>query len=582
VAIADRITKFFVDASDLEIDGEDVPVTASDCRVTHLIDGSNYFGALRQEVDAFKAAGTGNRFFYFTSWWLSLIDIHDDVTSAGIPSAFDEPVGNEAFRLDDSSGGSFPLFIDELAAMAGAGVDVRAFPWVPPFVLTIKKVAEKEHRYSDAVGTVLSADAIRQKPGFEHKAVLNLLAHPIGSMHLKMVVCGDDTNARGYMAGMDFQPGRVDTQRHPLPHGWTNNYKDVWIGWHDIGAKVEGAAVDAIYGYFQRLWNEQITRPVEKFRLGDKTVASHDDQCEPVPDRTFLDIPGATHHVQVLRTAPQVHVAADSTPIFPEVGCVERIVAGFRRPSLSFAPDGIFEFRCALKKAIAAAEQYIYVEDQSFEGREIMDWIHDALVETPDLKAIFVYGFDPTDPPESRELLNMAVNEHLALPDVPDLEDRVAFHFRADDVVVHAKTWIIDDEFAIIGTANSNRRSLYTDGEISVGVLDENEGAGSFAVDYRCDLWAEHCGVYDAAGRAAFGDLEDALQIWHPAWSTGEEAPGSLLTTAFKRYKVPFTHGLDPDEFEGSVFIPAPGDNLERREMDLAYDRGDPDSRTTF
>jgi hypothetical protein len=191
---------------------------------------------------------------------------------------------------------------------------------------------------------------------------------------------------------------------------------------------------------------------------------------------------------------------------------------------------------------------------------------------------IFHFGGDPTDPPELRELLNMAVNEHLA-PGVANIEDRVAFHFRTDDVTVHTKSWIIDDEWAVIGSANAMRRSCYTDGELSVAVLDENEGPGSFAVDYRCDLWAEHCGVVDAAGRARFADIDGALQIWHPSWSSMAPAPGSLRAGLARR-KVPFTHGAGVGEFSDTVLLPA--DAQERKKMEDLYDLNDGDSRSTF
>lgn len=578
MTIDDRIAKFFVDSSDLEITGERVPLTSDGCRVTHLIDGNNLFGALRTEVDAFKLAGAGNRFFYFTDWWLSLTDIHATVSAGGTPTAFDEAVDAEAFHLDDGSGAAFPPFIEEIAVMAAQDVDVRGLVWVSPFVLKYEPVANREGRYSNYASSLLSVDALRQLPGLAQNVMLNLLAHPVGAMHLKMVVCGDDTGARGYISGMDFQPGRIDTQQHPPPHDWTNAYHDVWHGWHDVGAKVEGPAVDGMYDYFQSLWNEQLSRSVDTFRIDDTKVPSHGPDWDPVTDRSSIAMPGATHHVQTLRTAPQMNFAVSNTPVV-DIGCILRAVTSFRRPALSFAPDGIFEFRAALKKAILAAETFLYVEDQAFTGREIMEWVNAALIATPDLKAIFVFGGDPTDPPAGRELLNMAVNEHLA-PGVTDIDDRVAFHFRADNVVVHTKSWIIDDEFAVIGSANSMRRSLYTDGELAVSVLDENEGAGSFAVDYRCDLWAEHCGITDAAGRAAFADLDAALQIWHPSWSTGASAPGTLDTTVFQRKKVPFTQGTDPDEFTDDPVLPAT--DADRAKIDVVYDTNDGDSRTDF
>jgi phosphatidylserine/phosphatidylglycerophosphate/cardiolipin synthase-like enzyme len=567
--IADRIAKYFVVDADVSMPGEDVPLTAEDCRATHLIDGANYFGAIKAEMDALKASGAANRFFYFTDWLLTLVAYNGDATAHGLPSAWPQNVQSGPFQFDDGTGTKTAM-LDALADLAAAGVDVRAFPWVSPFVLKFKKVADKEKRYRNYAATVMSVDALRKKPGFEHSVVLNLLAHPLGAIHLKMVVCGDDNSARGFASGLDFEPGRFDSQDHP--NGGPGGY-----GWHDIGVKLEGPGVDRMYSYFQRLWNEQLSRPVERFRVDDIKVASHDDQCTEVPDRTSAPVPGGTNHVQVLRTAPQFNLGLSETAAVP-VGCIVRIATSFQRPKLSFAPDGIFEFRAALRKAILAAQNYIYAEDQAFTGREIMEWVNQALQNSPALKVIFHYGGDPTDPPELQEMLNMAVNEHLA-PGVANIEDRVAFHFRTDNVVVHTKSWIIDDEWAVIGSANSMRRSLYTDGELSVAVLDENEGPGSFAVDYRCDLWAEHCGVLDAAGRAAFADLDGALQIWHPSWTSMAPSPGTLRP-ALARRKVPFVQGPGADEFAGIVLLPATAQ--DRKDIDDTYDQSDGDSRSTF
>lgn len=579
MAIDDRIAKYFVTAADLEIPGERVPITSSECRVAHLIDGSSYFGALRQEVDAMKQAGPGNRFFYFTDWVLTLTEYHATAPVGGVPSAWDQKFDSYAFHLDDSSGAAFPPFLDELAAMTAAGVDVRALAWVSPFVLTLDKVA-KQVGYRNHGASTLSVKAIREQPGMAKKACLDVLAHPVGAIHLKMVVCGNDTDARGYVSGIDFQPGRVDARNHPSgkPGGRAAGGR----GWHDIGVRVEGPGVDTIYSSFRRLWDEQIARDPERFRLGDDQIVSHESDYEPVPDRTFAPVAGGTHHVQVLRTFPRPPTLAfGETPQVP-ANCLFRIIGGSRRPGLSFAPDGIFEFRAALKKAIAAAETYIYVEDQAFTGREIMEWIHDRMIARPDLKVIFVHGTDPVDPPENQKLRNMAVNEHLA-PGVPNVGDRVAFYFRTDGVVVHTKSWIIDDEYAIVGSANAMRRSLYMDGELSVGVLDENQGAGSFAVKYRCDLWAEHCGVYDDAGRAAFADLDSAIRIWDASWSVGggAGAPAGTIKPFLQRKRVPFSQGPAPDQIApAEPFMPA--DAAERAQLEIVYDVNDGDSRLEY
>ncbi|MBB3189210.1 phospholipase D family protein [Halomonas cerina] len=56
-------------------------------------------------------------------------------------------------------------------------------------------------------------------------------------------------------------------------------------------------------------------------------------------------------------------------------------------------------------------------------------------------------------------------------------------------IYVHSKLAIFDDEFVLVGTGNVNQRSMTTDGEIHLGILDKR---GEFAKDFRKSLWKEH------------------------------------------------------------------------------------------
>ena len=189
---------------------------------------------------------------------------------------------------------------------------------------------------------------------------------------------------------------------------------------------------------------------------------------------------------------------------------------------MSFAPDGRFEFKLALQKAINLAEKYIYVEDQGFFSQEIMKWIRERLDKTRFLKVILVHRADPADQPpknpgQCTSITNIAINNHLAkTPPNPTFKfaDRVAFYERTDGVVVHSKTWIIDDKYAIIGSANSYRRSLYTDGELSIAVYNSE-----FVKQYRMTLWAEHCGIYDPSKLEPFSEVDYVLPIWKKSWA---------------------------------------------------------------
>jgi phosphatidylserine/phosphatidylglycerophosphate/cardiolipin synthase-like enzyme len=62
---------------------------------------------------------------------------------------------------------------------------------------------------------------------------------------------------------------------------------------------------------------------------------------------------------------------------------------------------------------------------------------------------------------------------------------------------IHSKTWIFDDELAIIGSANCNRRSWEHDSEVAAVILDTRkvDGGATFAQALRMKLWAGHLGT---------------------------------------------------------------------------------------
>lgn len=556
--------KYFAELDDLAPDDNGYSFQYAGNTVNTLVDGNAYFGALRTEVNALKApAGTG-KFFYFSNWLLTLLDSAGGVVSAGsgVTSWDTAPVGPaKAFKLDDGSGAAFPDFIDELAEMAANGTDVRALVWVSPLMLSYQDAANRAGVvYSNNALSALSVHALRQKPGLANKACLNTLAHPLGSIHIKMVLCGDATGARAYISGIDFDRSRVDLDTHPAA-----------TGWHDAGIRIEGPATRGAYAAYRTMWNELLSNKQETFRIGDTRIDNYVEGTPALSDSPPFDAPSAgSAWVQILRTVPQMNFAFDSTERVP-VGCFARLVSGFRRRAWKSAPDGIFAFKASLEKAIRSAEKYIYVEDQGFWGVPIMDWLRDRLAARPNLKLIMVQRADPADGPGVIHYMTNAINHHLGSAG-GNMDAQVAFYARDDAVVMHSKSWIIDDEFLIVGSANAFRRSLYTDGEVSVGVIDENAGATNAAVIYRKQLWGEYCGLHTEAARAVLDDIDMALKIWDPGWSGVGAAPAALLPV-YKRKRVPFEIGAASNQWPALDLTPLP---------DVLYDQVDGDSRKEY
>ncbi len=134
--------------------------------------------------------------------------------------------------------------------------------------------------------------------------------------------------------------------------------------------------------------------------------------------------------------------------------------------------------------------------------------------------------------------------------------DRVAVYgvenHAGTPVYVHAKTCLVDDQWATVGSDNFNRRSWTHDSELSAAVIDTASGTGSsgFAQRLRLALAAEHLDrpfdpevdasddgsllsvmgdCVDPAGQfAAYAESAAALDAWHAGGEAGERPAGRL------------------------------------------------------
>ncbi|MDG6914817.1 MAG: hypothetical protein JRN58_06495 [Nitrososphaerota archaeon] len=73
-------------------------------------------------------------------------------------------------------------------------------------------------------------------------------------------------------------------------------------------------------------------------------------------------------------------------------------------------------------------------------------------------------------------------------------------------IYVHSKLMIVDDEFAIIGSANLNERSLAgdRDTEVCIAMTAQDDAARKSLQDFRLELWSQHLG--NAKAKAAKKD----------------------------------------------------------------------------
>ncbi|KAF4667114.1 hypothetical protein FOL47_003715, partial [Perkinsus chesapeaki] len=104
----------------------------------------------------------------------------------------------------------------------------------------------------------------------------------------------------------------------------------------------------------------------------------------------------------------------------------------------------------------------------------------------------------------TRELLEQAIEEvirsHIGFFCLRTVSDGFKDgRLRTEQIYIHAKTMIVDDCKAIIGSANINDRSMAGDRDSETAVLIEDDmGTSSpytFAGDMRTQLWREHFGL---------------------------------------------------------------------------------------
>lgn len=590
-----------------------VPTQYDNCLVTPLVDGQAFFRAVYaalQTVGKGTAAENAARDEYvlIANWRLAL-----DGGRAVPPPYYAGGSGMSAIKLHpfmiDASDGSVVL-AELLKTLSVDGVDVRVLGWVHRYVMQSDAMMKLDGSIAGVnAQTLAGLRHLRTEPTLAARAVMNTINHPVGAAHTKLIVVGNKSTSVGFTTGMDFVSNRWADSDH-------DGSDD---SWHDIGAQVQGRAVQGLYDFFRAMWQENIARAPFAVRFDGEALISHSATTPDLAARTLPTVSAGTHTVQSLRTVPVVK--------YRGINVWNRGV-----PAISFAPSGAFEVRAGWRKAILAATRFVYMEDQSFWSAEVMRWLNVALNASPQLHVLLVMsgGGDPDDPafPEQKihtqainhalldglgadQLKRVAAFQRFGSPDETDSFTVTAVTVNADGscyvstdyritsqllgnawadgvtslkingtsypvigndpvpdgggslsltvtpqgahhplmadqgvisslvgVTVHAKTTIVDDHWAIIGSANCMRRSLYTDLEHSIGFVDADDTA---VQSYRATLWAEHLAHPQPAELA---DLDVALNAWVPTWGTvgGTIArPATLVPVSLPFPEVPMT-----------------------------------------
>jgi phosphatidylserine/phosphatidylglycerophosphate/cardiolipin synthase-like enzyme len=284
----------------------------------------------------------------------------------------------------------------------------------------------------DAIRTLTRNTRIRCEPDPRE--------HPVHCHHEK-TICIDGELA--FVGGIDLTDeagDRFDSSAHEARRR---------LGWHDVAARLRGPAVSDVHGHFRARWHavtgETLDRPDPPQAAGDTTV-------------------------QVVRT-----VAED---MYDEL------------------PHGDFRILESYMRALRAARQLVYLENQFLWSPEIVAVLADKLrrSQRDDFRVVVLLPAKANNgQDDTRGQLSVLAEAddgagRFLAATVRSLSGR-----RDDPLYVHAKVAIVDDRWMTIGSANLNAHSLLNDTEMNV-VTDDAQ----LARETRVRLWAEHLELPEA------------------------------------------------------------------------------------
>ncbi|GAA1624898.1 phosphatidylserine/phosphatidylglycerophosphate/cardiolipin synthase family protein [Catellatospora bangladeshensis] len=354
-----------------------------------------------------------------------------------------------------------------------------------------------------------------------------------GSHHQKLfVVRHQDRPERdvAYVGGIDLCRGRNDDLEHlgdPLAPPMAQVYGPR-PPWHDIQLELRGPAVGDVELTFRERWNDPSALSLNVFDHVRDRLSRLRTEVTPLPAQ-LPDPPAAGEHaVQTLRTYPRRRLG--------------------RYP---FAPRGERSVARAYLKSIARAKRLIYVEDQYLWSARVLRPFAQALRDNPELRLICVVPLAPDAASPTVSIAESWGRKQAMKTLAKAGGDRFAVYglenAEGTPIYVHAKTCVVDDTWATVGSDNFNMRSWTYDSELTCAVMDESERP-TWARDLRLELMREHLGLAEDEAGAVLGDPEAAfgafaraaaeLDGWHEAGGTGPR-PRSRL----RRYQPPDVHG---------------------------------------
>jgi len=285
-------------------------------------------------------------------------------------------------------------------------------------------------------------------------------AHPFAASHHQKIVVVDDELA--FCGGIDMTACRWDTRDHldkdkRRKRPTTGRH---YGPWHDATMAVDGDAARGLGDLARRRWELAGGAPISPPKVNS----------DPWPE----DLKPSFHGVDV--AIARTRGAHKSAPVVREIEAL-------------------------YLDMIAAAKRFIYAENQFFASRVIAEAIAKRLKE-PDGPEFVIVNPKKVQGWVEEEVMSPARAHIMEAMREADPHGRLRIYTpvtaEGEDIYVHSKITIVDDEMLRVGSANMNNRSMGLDSECDLLIdsrQDSNAELPAQIAALRYDLMAEHLGV---------------------------------------------------------------------------------------
>lgn len=430
----------------------------------YYVDGDEAYAAFCEAA----ATATGPQHFILILGWTC----HHSFTLSHAPRA--RPLaGHTLFNI--------------LEAKASAGVEVRLLLYhqfvrellrnVRPDLGPSPGVQEvlRRHVQADASAVELTRDAINDLGLPNAKCELDQGNRARGCHHNKVWIVNGSEGLVAFYGGVDFNPDRVSSTSDGRPM-------------HDVHARVRGRAANDVLEMAIQRWNNADIA----YRTAFREWLAGQANRPPIRGRDIEDW-------SRFRLPPSEH-AAGTAHVAPCQSVGNPAIQAMRGQHSDIWP--------AIRRAIQGARRFIYIEDQYFWSLEAARELASVLHRIAHL-TILIPGEDVA---EAHNIQRAALAVLWDAAETPENRRKIGVYERVgrNHSYIHAKMFVFDDEYAIVGSANMNRRGYGYDGETSVGVVDRAPTAhvqrvaslapwsasvgATLAHKLRMRLWAHHLG----------------------------------------------------------------------------------------